>query len=195
MIVGGEMQLLQTCEWYRGGRRVFKVANVRQGGFTEPGSGLYRSGPCSRSTITQRQLQPYNKYLILRRRCALILRGISVQHVITYHLQRLSSGILGVCGKEAVSIFNHSDSNLGTTYNIKYNTSLFNFSTPAGHSPHQLDEFIIQKRKENIITLMMGLFLARRSCLFPRLALFHLAFFRLALFRRNLSASPSDGNK
>lgn len=122
MIVGGEMQLLQTCEWYRGGRRVFKVANVRQGGFTEPGSGLYRSGPCSRSTITQRQLQPYNKYLIPRRRCGLILRGISVQDVITYNLQRLNSGIPGVCGKEAVS-----DSNLGTTYNIKYNTSLSTF--------------------------------------------------------------------
>jgi hypothetical protein len=31
MIIGEEMQLLQTCEWDRGGRQVFNVAKMRQG--------------------------------------------------------------------------------------------------------------------------------------------------------------------
>lgn len=65
MIVGEEMQLLQTCEWDRGGRRVFNVAMSGSAGSACTGLGIVLH-----STITPK-LERYNTYVFLQSRCGL----------------------------------------------------------------------------------------------------------------------------
>lgn len=75
MIVGEEMQLLQTCEWDRGGRRVFNVAMSGSAGSACTGLGIVLH-----STITPK-LERYNTYVFSTESLWTTSRGVSVQGV------------------------------------------------------------------------------------------------------------------